>query len=121
MISSTLVSLMDMVSHAYVIHHCKKIRLLPYDFVRIVGFTVCAQYAVPMLCSCEGGFATSDWLEQNLESFIEASWQDGNAAAMAISDAFVEVLCSSTCAPFFILCSSSFSFAEEVLHIMSLR
>lgn len=41
----------------------------------------------------EGGFATSDWLQENLEGFIEASWQNGNAAPMAITDAFVEVGC----------------------------
>lgn len=41
--------------------------------------------------TCIGGFATADWLEDNLETYIQSSWKGGNAAAMAISEAFVEV------------------------------
>lgn len=38
-----------------------------------------------------GGMATSDWLEKRLEPYIASSWQDGNAASYAITEAFLEV------------------------------
>ena len=41
--------------------------------------------------ACAGGEATSDWLQKNFGTYIDKAWQDGNAATMAITDAFVEV------------------------------
>ncbi len=37
-----------------------------------------------------GGFATADWLENKLEGYIQSSWQGGNAATLAITEAFLE-------------------------------
>ena len=90
MISSMLVSLMAMVRHA----------IMSYISIHYL-LVCCSRFQGSSLndilnwtCLFQGGFATSDWLEQNLETFIEASWQNGNAAPMAITDAFVEVICS---------------------------
>lgn len=38
-----------------------------------------------------GGYATSDWLQKNLEGYIKRYWQGGNAATMTITEAFLDV------------------------------
>ena len=44
-----------------------------------------------MLLLFVGGYATADWLQKNLENYIKQSWQGGNAAIMAITEAFLTV------------------------------
>ena len=38
-----------------------------------------------------GGYATADWLQRNLEDYIKEEWDDGNAAKLAITEAFLSV------------------------------
>lgn len=38
-----------------------------------------------------GGYATAEWLEENLSSYLDKSWNGGDSPEEAVTDAFLKV------------------------------